>query len=90
MYQDGRAWFSRCPKELCASPTILVQVDGLKLHLSLWSIPYRDALVFQRYERIVINVWPGPTRLWAVAWFRSQTKPDRGRLYVRHVCGARV
>lgn len=89
MYQDGTAFISRCPKELCAAPTIMAHTYGVKLDLSTKSIPYRDALVFQKYERIVVNVWVGPTKLWAVPWFRSEGRPDKGRLYIRHICGAR-
>lgn len=88
-FYEGRAWLSRCPKELCALPTILAHVDGTKVQLSTKSIPLNDALVFQKYERTVFNLWVGPTRMWVVTWFRDQGRPLRGRLYIKHICGAR-
>lgn len=89
-YTEGRAWLSKCPVLSCEEPIIEAHVDGLILRLSTKAIPLKDALVFQKYERIVINVWKGPTQLWATAWFRDQKTVDKGHLYVQHIHGARI
>jgi hypothetical protein len=88
-YTEGRAWISMCPRPLCESPVIEAHVDGIILRLSTKAIPLKDALIFQKYERIVINVWKTPTQLRATAWFRDLGPVDRGHLYVQHVCKAR-
>jgi hypothetical protein len=88
-FTEGRAWLAKCPLSSCESPVIEAHVNGLILRLSTKAIPLKDALIFQKYERIVINVWKGPTQLWATAWHRDQKTVDKGHLYIQHVHGAR-
>jgi hypothetical protein len=88
-FQEGRAWIAECPVQSCASPIIEAHVNGLVVRLSTKAIPLQDALIVQKYERIVINVWKGPTQLWATAWHRDQKTVLKGHLYIQHVHGAR-
>lgn len=86
-YQEGRAWLSKCPLLRCEEPIIEAHVDGLKLYLDTKAIPLKDALIFQKYERIVINIWKGPFQLHAAAWFRDQKTVQKGHLFIQHVHG---
>lgn len=88
-FTEGRAWLSKCPVMSCEEPVIEAHVDGVKLMLSTKAIPLKDALIFQKYERIVINIWKGESQLWAVAWFRDQKTILKGHLYIQHIHGAR-
>lgn len=88
-FTEGRAWLSQCPVLSCESPVIEAHVNGLTLRLSTKAIPLKDALIFQKYERIVINVWKGPTQFWATAWSRDQKTVLKGHLFIQHVHGAR-
>jgi hypothetical protein len=86
-FQEGRAWIVGCPKARCQVPVIEAHVYGVKLYLSRWSVPYRHAVILQRYERIVINIRNGVGALYAENWSYTFGRPDDGRLYARHVCG---
>lgn len=66
-------------------PIIEAHVDGLKLRLNTKAIPLKDALVYQKYDKIVINIWKTPLQLTATAWFRDQGKPLQGHLFIQHV-----
>lgn len=59
----------------------------MKLKLDTKAIPLKDALIFQKYERIVINVWKTPMQFMATAWFRDQGQVLKGHLYIQHVHG---
>lgn len=88
-YEDGRAWLDKCPVASCESPVIEAHVNGMITRLSTKAIPLKDALVFQKYKRIVINVWKDHLQLTAVAWHADQLTVDKGHLYIQHVHGAR-
>jgi hypothetical protein len=88
-YTEGRGWISMCPRPLCESPVIEAHVNGVVLRLSTKAIPLKDALIFQKYERIVINVWKTPLQLMANAWVKEFKDVDKGHLYVQHICKAR-
>jgi hypothetical protein len=88
-YTKGRAWLSQCPVLSCEDPVIEAHVDGLILRLDTKAVPYADASILNKYHEIVINVWKGPTQLWATPWFRDLGKPDKGHLYIQHVHGRR-
>jgi hypothetical protein len=85
-FQEGRAWFSRCPR--CERPVLEAHVEGLKLRLSTKAIPTKDAAILSKYLRIVTNIWVGETQLYVTAWFGMYGPPDRGRLYIQHICNA--
>jgi hypothetical protein len=89
-FTEGRAYIALCPLVRCEVPIIEAHAEGMTLRMSRWSVPYRDAMVLQRYERIVVNVWEGESQLYAVLWSYTSGKPDRGRLYARHICGIAV
>lgn len=84
---DGTAAIGNCTR--CDEPIINVLADGIKVRLSRFSVPQRDASILGKYGRIVFNVWKGPTVLRASAWFPSQGRPDEGRLYSQHFCHIR-
>jgi len=84
-YTEGRAWISKCENPRCESPVIEAHVYGTKIRLSTKAVPLRDAEVIQKYQGIVINVWKGPTQLWATPWFRDQGAVLKGRLYIPHI-----
>lgn len=86
-YTEGRAWLSKCPVTSCEEPVIEAHVDGLILRLETKAIPLNDAMIFQRYERIVINVWKTPLQFMATAWFKEQGAVQNGHLYVQHYHG---
>jgi hypothetical protein len=88
-FEEGRAWLSKCPVTSCESPVIEAHVNGLKLRLETKAIPLKDALIFQKYERIVINVWKGATQLYATAWHRDLKDVHKGHLFVQHNHGKR-
>lgn len=84
-YTEGRAWLSKCENPKCEMPIIEAHVDGLKLRLDTKAIPFKDADIFQKYERIVINIWKTPQQFMAVAWFRDLGRPIKGHLFIQHV-----
>jgi hypothetical protein len=84
-YTEGRAWLSKCPVSICESPVIEAHVDGLILRLDTKAVPVKDALILNKYREIVINVWKGPTQLWATPWFWDQKDVLKGHLYIQHV-----
>ncbi len=86
-YTDGRAWIEKCPKGHCEAPVIEAHVDGLITRLSVKSVPFKDAAIFSKYGRTIVNVWVGPTQLWANVWFHTLGEPLKGRLYLPHICG---
>ena len=62
-------------------------MDGLKLRLDTKAVPWKDALILGKYDRLLVNIWKGPTQLWAVAWFHWNDKPERGHVYTQHIHG---
>lgn len=84
-FTEGRAWLSKCENPKCEMPIIEAHVDGIKLRLDTKAIPLKNALIFQKYERIVINVWKTPEQLMATAWFRDLKSVDKGHLFIQHV-----
>ncbi len=84
-FQEGRAWHSQCPVERCSKPVIEAHVNGFILRLDTKAIPLKDALIYQKYAEIVINVWIGSTQLYATPWHRSYKTVDKGHLYIAHV-----
>jgi hypothetical protein len=86
-YTDGRAWINACPVQVCEEPTIETHVEGLILRLDTKAVSLKDALILNKYREIVINVWKGPTQLWATPWFWDQGQPLKGHLYIQHVHG---
>jgi hypothetical protein len=86
-FQEGRAWIVPCPIARCQIPVIEAHVSGMKFYLSRWSVPYRDAIVLLRYERILVNIRNGASLLHAEGWWITYGPPDSGRLYARHICG---
>jgi hypothetical protein len=88
-FTEGRAWIVKCDFPPCEHPIIEAHVYGLKLRLSTKAIPYKDALVVQKYERIVVNIWKGALQLYATAWFKEEGPVKRGHLYVQHIHRAR-
>lgn len=88
-FTEGRAWFSVCPVSSCEIPVIEAHVDGLKLRLDTKAVPFKDASVLGKYDRLLVNVWVGATQLWATCWFSWLGKPDKGRIYTQHIHGRR-
>lgn len=81
-FTEGRAWIMGCPT--CDIAVIEAHVYGVKLRLSTKAISLNDASVIQKYNGIVINIWKGPTQLWATPWFKEQGPVDKGHLYIEH------
>jgi hypothetical protein len=88
-FTEGRAWISSCPVLSCELPVIEAHVDGLKLRLDTKAVPLKDALILEKYDRLMVAVWKGPTQLWAVSWFGFQGRPDKGHIYTQHKHGRR-
>lgn len=88
-YSEGRAWFNVCPALTCERPVIEAHVDGLILRLDTKAVPLKDALILGKYDRLLVNIWVGPTQLWAISWFDFLGKPDKGRIYTQHIHGRR-
>jgi len=86
-YTDGRAWLSKCPVSVCEEPVIEAHVNGLILRLDTKAVPWKDASILNKYREIVINIWTGPTQLWAGQWSWDLGKPDKGHLFIQHVHG---
>jgi hypothetical protein len=86
-FEEGRAWLSVCPLVKCERPVIEAHVDGLILRLDTKAVPFKDALILGKYDRLLVNIWKSSTQLWAVNWFHWFGKPDRGHLYTQHVHG---
>ena len=90
MFPEGKAFIGLCGR--CDEPIIVSFVDGLKLKIDRISIPYKDALVLRKYWDIVLNIWSPvyrhpdkPVVFHATQW-ATLKPPERGRLYIRHLC----
>lgn len=86
-YTEGRAWIDTCAG--CEAPIIEAHVNGLKTRLSTKAVPYKDALVLSKYTWITVNVWIGPTQLWANPWHWDLGKPLKGHIYIPHIHNVR-
>ena len=84
---EGRAYIGNCRR--CDEPVLLACVDGIKLSVSRFSVPYADALIIGRYPLGIFNAWIGIKQIFITTWFPSEGRPARGRLYVCHSCTLR-
>jgi hypothetical protein len=87
MRTDGSARIINCPR--CDEPILDTFCDGIVMRLSRFSVPYPDALILGKYGRLCFNVYRGLTRLYVSAWFPTEGRPDKGRLYSQHFCSCR-
>jgi hypothetical protein len=84
---EGRAQIINCTR--CDEPVIESYCDGLTTRLSRFSVPLSDSRILGKYGRLIFNVWQGASGLYVAYWHPTESRPEKGRLYIPHLCYVR-
>lgn len=85
-WNEGRAWITRCDVGVCSDIIIEAHL-AVRIRLSQWAVPWRDARVLLQYERTIVNIRPVGNKLYAEMWWPPYGPPDAGWLFAQHVHG---